>query len=48
MYEIKDKTGNVIFTARDSGSALGYYYDVRNKTGYAEAWYNGKCVFKTR
>lgn len=48
MYEIKDSQGNVIYTATTSDTALSYYYTLRNKAGYAEAWYNGKCFFKTK
>lgn len=48
MYEIKDAQGNVIHTQSNSDMALGCYYAVRNETGYAEIWYNGECIFKTR
>ena len=48
MYKIKDAKGNVIYTATMSDTALSYYYTVKNETGYAEAWYNGVCFFKTR
>lgn len=47
-YQIKDISGKVRFEAQDSNTALAYYYTVRNETGYAEAWYKGKCIFKTR
>lgn len=48
MYEIKDQNGNVKFQTTDANTALAYYYNVRNESGYAEAWYNGECFFKTR
>ena len=48
MYEIKDNAGTVKFTCKDSLSAHGYYCFVRNQTGYAEVWHNGKCIFKTK
>lgn len=48
MYEIKDINGTVRFICKDSATALSYYYFVRNNDGYAEAWYNGKCFFKTK
>lgn len=48
MYEIKDASGNVVYTTTSSDISLGYYYTVRNKTGYAEVWWNGTCIFKTK
>lgn len=48
LYEIKDAQGNVVYTATRGDIALSLYYTLRNETGYAEAWYNGGCFFKTR
>lgn len=48
MYQIRDETGAVRFETPHSNSANGYYQTVRNETGYAEIWYDGKCIFKTR
>lgn len=47
-YEIKDANGVVHYTANNSESALAFYYALRNETGYAEAWHNGVCFFKTK
>jgi hypothetical protein len=48
MYEIKDINGKVVYTKPNSFFALGCYETVKNQTGYAEIWYNGECIFKTR
>lgn len=48
MFEIRNAQGNVVYTATHSDMALGYYYTVRNETGYAEVWHKGNCIFKTR
>lgn len=47
-YEIKNENGEVVYTDTVSDIALSHYYVVRNETGYAEAWYNGECFFKTK
>lgn len=46
-YEIKNANGEVVYRASDADTALAYYYMLRNATGYAEAWYDGRCFFKT-
>lgn len=46
-YEIKNAHGEVVYSDAVSDVALSHYYVVRNKTGYAEVWYNGWCLFKT-
>ena len=48
IYEIKNAQGEVVYTTTIGDFALSHYYLVRNETGYAEAWYNGECFFKTR
>lgn len=48
VYEIKDKNGNVIYTRPNSLYASGCYETLKRETGYAEIWYNGKCIFKTK
>lgn len=47
-YEIKNAQGETVYSTDIPDFALSHYYLVRNETGYAEAWYNGKCFFKTR
>lgn len=47
-YDIKDINGNVRFIARDAMEAFGFYAYVKKETGYAEVWYNGKCLLKTK
>lgn len=47
-YEIKNAKGETVYSTDRPEFALSHYYLVRNETGYAEAWYNGKCFFKTR
>lgn len=48
MYYIKDNGGNTRFTTPASDQANGYYWFLRKNEGYAEVWYNGECVLKTR
>ena len=47
MYEIKNAVGKTIYQTEANGIAIGYYHAVKNNCGYAELWYNGKCIFKT-
>lgn len=47
-YEIKNAQGETVYSTDIGDFALSHYYLVRNETGYAEAWYNGKCFFKTK
>ena len=48
MYYIKDRDGHTRFATPESDMANGYYCFLKKNEGYAEVWYNGKCVFKTR
>lgn len=47
-YEIKNKDGKTIYTTDVHGFATSYYWEVRETEGYAEMWYDGKLIFKTR
>lgn len=47
-YEIKNKDGKTVYTTDAHDIAMGYYWSVRKVEGYAELWYDGKLVFKTR
>ena len=47
-YEIKNKDGKTIYTTDVHGFATEYYWTVRENEGYAELWYGGNLIFKTR
>lgn len=48
MYEIKNAQGDVVYTTTAHSFMMGYYNTVKTETGYAEVWYKGECIFKTR
>ena len=47
-YEIKDENGTVHYSTSCSDQAIGFYAAIKNKYGYAEVWYNGAIIFKTK
>lgn len=48
IYTITDKTGRIVKFADDNNTAYAFYIFIKNRTGYAEVWYNGECIFKTK
>lgn len=48
MYEVKDKWGITILITNRLDDAFSYYSAARDLTGYAEMWYNGECIFRTK
>jgi len=47
MYEIRNKAGTTLFTAKNRDQVDDYYGIVKERDGYAEVWENRKRIFRT-